>query len=152
MSQTILVYNHHPKLQISPHYLKTKTEQIFTSLGLKDPGIEITLVDDDFMTEQNERFMGKTGTTDVLSFPQIEPKEINKPCLPEYENKYIGDVLISLDEAKRQADLQNIDLEQEVVFLILHSVLHLIGYDHASEEQESQMQALESKVWNELQN
>ena len=115
-------------------------------LDLKGCGLELTFCDDSFMGGQNQKHMGKKGTTDVLSFPQIEPKKNRK----HYQGKFLGDILISLDQAKRQAKEQRLSLKKEVLFLILHSILHLIGYDHSEKGERFEMQALESRIWKAL--
>lgn len=104
-------------------------------------------MDDAFMKVQNKKHRGKKGTTDVLSFPQILPKKVNSRDFRRYRSKFLGDILISLDQAQKQADEQNIDLKCEVLFLTVHSILHLLGFDHETEKQRLEMQALESKIW-----
>jgi probable rRNA maturation factor len=94
----------------------------------------------------NRQYMGKGGTTDVLSFPLIPPGPKS-----HYRGQHLGDILISLDQAQRQAKLQGLSLRDEVVFLIVHSILHLIGHDHAREDERVRMQSLESKIWKKLQ-
>lgn len=116
-------------------------------LKLSDVSLEITLVDDKFITEQNKKHMGKDGPTDVLSFPQIESSDQTSMDLKRFKSQFIGDVLVSLDQAQAQADQQGISLAREVLFLTLHSILHLLGYDHATKSQIRQMQGLESRVW-----
>lgn len=113
--------------------------------------LEITFVTDAFMRAQNKRHMGKSGTTDVLSFPDqsVPEKDIGNPDL--FAGQYLGDILISLDRAKKQALIQKVATRKEVLFLILHSILHLIGYDHANERERIQMQQLESQIWQKLQ-
>lgn len=109
--------------------------------------MEITLVTDAFMRRQNLKFRGIRGTTDVLSFPQIpvKPKQRGHPKV--FGGEFLGDILISLDQARRQAEAQGIPLIREVTFLTVHSVLHLIGYDHATEKERAQMQKRESRIW-----
>ena len=102
------------------------------------------------MRKQNKKFMGKSATTDVLSFPQITPGKVNKPDLKRYQNQSLGDILISLDQAKKQASEQGISMRKEVLFLIVHSVLHLIGYDHDGIKHEQEMQEAEARLWQRL--
>jgi probable rRNA maturation factor len=98
------------------------------------------------MRAQNLKYMKKNGTTDVLSFPQLAPQ---KSCL-RYRGKFLGDILISLDQAKRQAKEQGIVFGQEVLFLTLHSILHLIGFDHGTKKELLKMQKIESEIWLDL--
>lgn len=145
-TQNILIINTHPRLKTSPHFLRTNCSRILEWLGLKDASLEITLCDDAFMRRQNRKHMGKAGTTDVLSFPQLPPQK----RVSSYRGKFLGDILISLDQAKRQADAQKLPLRKELLFLTLHAVLHLVGYDHAEEGERIKMQKLESSVWKNL--
>lgn len=119
-------------------------------LGLAGCTLELSLVDDAFMKLQNQKHRGKRATTDVLSFPHIQPKKVNSRDFRRYRLKFLGDILISLDQAQKQADEQNIDLKREVLFLTVHSVLHLLGFDHETEKQRIEMQALESKIWRDV--
>lgn len=116
-------------------------------LDLAGSTLELTLVDDAFMIKQNYKHRGKKCTTDVLSFLQIQPKKVNSRDFRRYRLKFLGDVLISLDQAQRQAREQNIDLKREVLFLTVHSILHLLGFDHETEKQRLRMQSLESEIW-----
>lgn len=115
-------------------------------LGLCDISLEITLCDDAFMRRQNLKFMKKNGTTDVLSFPQLEPQK----SLQNYKGHFLGDILISLNQARRQAALQKIPMQKEVLFLTLHSILHLLGHDHAKTLERQRMQKWESRIWKKL--
>lgn len=139
----ILIINTHPRLKTSHRFLRTNTSRILGFLGLSDAWVEITLCDDAFMRKQNRKHMGKRGTTDVLSFPQWPPQK----RVSSYRGKFLGDVLISLDQAKRQAEAQKLSLQKEVLFLTLHSVLHLVGHDHGEDGERRRMQALESRIW-----
>lgn len=111
-------------------------------LNLGDASVEVTLVGDRFMRAQNSKHMKKSGTTDVLSFPQLSPQK----SLSSYHGKFLGDILISLDQAKLQAKEQGITLANEVLFLTIHSILHLIGFDHGAKKERIKMQKLESEI------
>lgn len=115
-------------------------------MDLAGCSVEITLCDDAFMRGQNKKHMGHTATTDVLSFPQLPPQG----KMAQYRGKFLGDILISLDQARRQARDQGIGLRREILFLIMHSLLHLVGYDHATEQERLTMQECESRVWRAL--
>lgn len=115
-------------------------------MGLASCSVEITLCDDAFMRGQNKKHRSHVGTTDVLSFPQLPPQG----KMTQYRGKFLGDILISLDQARRQARDQGIGLRREILFLILHSLLHLVGHDHASERERLTMQEWESRVWRAL--
>lgn len=112
--------------------------------------MEITLVDDAVMKRYNWRYRKKKSTTDVLSFPQIVVNEKKIRSAKVFNGQFLGDILISLDQAQRQAQVQGIPLKKEVLFLILHSILHLVGHDHAEKKERERMQKWESKIWKKL--
>ena len=81
------------------------------------------------MKQLNELFRGKNSTTDVLSFPH-EPDEFD----PDIDN--LGDIVISVEQAQKQAAENGLTLEGEIKQLILHGLLHLCGYDHETDNGE----------------
>ena len=81
--------------------------------------INVTLVNDDMIKEMNKKFRNIDSSTDVLSFP-----------LGENGAKMLGDIVISVEHALSQANLYGHGIEREVAFLTVHSMLHLLGYDH----------------------
>jgi probable rRNA maturation factor len=98
-------------------------------------GVTVAFVSDRAMRELNRRWRGKGGTTDVLSFPSGQ-EEFEKG-----EGATLGDVVISVEQAARQAAEHGLDFDGEVAQLILHGLLHLCGYDHETDSGE--MNALE---------
>ncbi|EKD51977.1 MAG: hypothetical protein ACD_62C00148G0008 [uncultured bacterium] len=86
-------------------------------------------------------------TTDVLSFPSIQPGPDQVGVPRVFSGIFLGDVIISLDVAQKQALAQHISLSKEVTFLIIHSLLHLLGYDHDTQKKLRTMQAVESRIW-----
>lgn len=122
--------------------IETKDFQVFVEQAIKivpearTKSATIAFVSDRKMRELNKTFRGKNSTTDVLSFP-FEADEF------EAGENNLGDVIISLEQAERQARENNLAFESEIKQLILHGVLHLCGYDHETDEGE--MNALELK-------
>jgi probable rRNA maturation factor len=98
-------------------------------------GVTVAFVSDRRMRELNRRWRGKRGTTDVLSFPAGQEE------FERAEGSTLGDVIISVEQAARQAAEHGLDFENEVEQLILHGLLHLCGYDHETDSGE--MNALE---------
>lgn len=101
-------------------------------------GATVAFVSDRTMRELNRKWRGKRGTTDVLSFPSGQ-EEFEKS-----EGASLGDVVISVEQAARQAAEHGLDFEGEVRQLILHGLLHLCGYDH--ERDGGEMNALELRL------
>ena len=90
--------------------------------------IELTFVDDEQIKELNKEYRNIDKSTDVLSFPLGENGIYDKN--PENGFYMLGDIVISVDHAEKQADLYGHGIEREVAFLTVHSMLHLLGYDH----------------------
>lgn len=110
--------------------------------------LTVAFVSDRKMLELNRFFRKKNRTTDVLSFP-FEPDEF--AAAPEAfppASEFLGDLVISAEQAEKQAKENNLDLETEIKQLILHGILHLCGYDHETDAGE--MNALEIKLRDKL--
>lgn len=101
--------------------------------------VTIAFVDDDAMTELNQKFRKKAKTTDVLTFPADD--SYNEPSAT---GRPLGDIVISVDQARRQAVDEKHSLATEIRYLVLHGVLHALGYDHETDKGE--MSALEVAV------
>ncbi len=92
--------------------------------------VDVSIVNDETIKEMNREFRNIDSATDVLSFPLGENGvyDIN----PETDLKMLGDIVISVDHAIHQADLYGHGIEREIAFLTVHSMLHLLGYDHVN--------------------
>ncbi len=96
--------------------------------------INVTIVDDDEIRELNREFRDIDKSTDVLSFPLGEDGVYDYN--PETDALMLGDIVISVDHALAQAELYGHGIERELAFLTVHSMLHLLGYDHVNNEDE----------------
>ena len=108
-----------------------------------DGEVSVLFVTDEKIKALNFEFRKKNEVTDVLSFPQydnLKEEGTNEPFL------YLGDVVISLEQAARQAEEFGHTLEREIVYLTVHSILHLFGYDHMQEEDKKEMREKEKTV------
>lgn len=92
--------------------------------------ISVIFVDDAQIKKMNTEFRNIEDSTDVLSFPLGENG--NYDVNPETNYKMLGDIVISLEHAQHQADLYGHSLEREMSFLTVHSMLHILGYDHVN--------------------
>ena len=99
-------------------------------LPAKNASATIVFVSDRAMAQLNRRWRGKRGTTDVLSFSAAQDK------FEKSEGLNLGDVVISVERAARQARENKLSLNTEVAQLILHGLLHLCGYDHSTDKGE----------------
>jgi probable rRNA maturation factor len=101
--------------------------------------VSIAIVDDEAMRNLNRKFRKKNKTTDVLTFPADD-----SDADPNASGRPLGDIVISIDQARRQATDQKHSLATEIRYLILHGILHALGYDHETDAGE--MNALEIEV------
>lgn len=109
-------------------------------LDVAEGELSVLLTDDATIHPLNRDWRGKDRPTDVLSFSQLEGEPI--PGVP----LMLGDVIISLETAKRQADERGHSLDQEVQILLVHGIVHLLGYDHEVESEAEEMEAIEREI------
>lgn len=106
--------------------------------------VSVSFVNDDEMKKLNLEYRGIDSTTDVLSFPMIEFYEEDEEE-DEEDAEYIeeelalGDIVISMEKALAQAEEYGHSFERELAFLLVHGMLHLLGYDHENEQEEKAM-------------
>jgi probable rRNA maturation factor len=105
--------------------------------------LSIVLADDPTVHELNREYRGTDAPTDVLSFAQSEGEAFAQP---EGAARHLGDVVISVDTARRQAQEYGITLQDEVSHLLVHGILHLLGYDHEAADEADVMRAHEDAV------
>jgi probable rRNA maturation factor len=134
----IEVVNRQRKLPID-----CRSWQAFTAKALKltrtgDADVTVVFISNRAMREINRQWRGKRGTTDVLSFPA------NQDEFEKLEGLNLGDILISTEQAARQAKEHGLIFESVVAQLILHGLLHLCGYDHETDR--GQMNRLELRL------
>ena len=150
--------------ELSEGWLRMVMEAALAEALPKSEPVQVGLVvtDDETVRELNRRFRGLDEVTDVLSFSAshsghwageiqetrqeaLEPEDaVAFPfALPLGEPSPLGEVIISFPQTQRQAQERNGPVEQELALLIVHGVLHLVGYDHMEPEDEAQMQAKE---------
>jgi len=130
------IQNIHPELKVKKKTIQLLTKHVLTS-EKTDSSVDVILVDDKFMRRLNKKFTNKDKTTDVLSFGMREDKS------DAIEYPSLGDIYVSLDQAKRQAVEYKVGFEEEVARLVTHGLLHLLGYDHASKKEETIMRKKE---------
>ena len=109
--------------------LKTKAKAILSALGSRnDYELSLTIVDDNDMADLNLSYRSKEGPTNVISFPMGEG------MFSDITPHLLGDVVISIDTAEREATEAGITLDERLSQLLIHGVLHLFGYDHEISE------------------
>jgi len=116
-----------------------RTAQATLTHRSADGDLTVVLTDDARLQTLNRDYLGIDAPTDVLSFPASETD-------PETGARYLGDILISIPRAEAQAKSGSHPLEAEVQLLVVHGVLHLLGYDHAEAEEKTKMWKAQAEV------
>ena len=144
-----------PAYQIDERKIERLATLILGPLGVAGYQLGVTLTGSAAIRKLNRRFRGIDKATDVLSFPQLdwpEPLRVRSARVRETRSKrrrggdagpppVLGDVIISLPEAERNAEAIGQRLDREVCFLLVHGILHLCGHDHMTKPEERHMLA-----------
>ena len=126
---------------ITKKFIKEVVNSILEELSQDNVEIGLILTDNNTIQALNKKWRNKDKPTDVLSFPINE-----KP--PKYRYKILGDVVISLPFAKEQAEKIGLTYKEEVLRLTIHGILHLLGYDHETSEEDAEiMFSLQNEIF-----
>ena len=127
---------------------KRAVKATMAELSLGKHAISLLGCDDARIAVLNGTFRGKTGPTNVLSWPAVDlspAKDGDAPAVPKPKSR-LGDVAIAFETCQREALHQRKSLQHHVTHLIIHATLHLIGYDHLRKRDAARMETLETKV------
>jgi probable rRNA maturation factor len=140
----MLIHNLQKKVALDrPHFEEFADRIKQHVLGDKAVDFAIAFISDDRMRQLNEMFRNKDTSTDVLSFPH-EPDEFELPTADcQLPTVFLGDIVISAEQAQKQAAENGLSLDGEIKQLILHGLLHLCGYDHETDNGEMNARELE---------
>jgi probable rRNA maturation factor len=136
---------------VSPAWLRRLSS--LTLKKVKDPAFEkrselsIVLTGDSEVRRLNRQYRKKDKTTDVLSFPLLEGKKLKDGLNGMFP---LGDVVISVPQTRRQAIQQGREFRRELALLLIHGILHLLGYDHVTRPQEKKMFSLQDRLLREF--
>lgn len=133
--------------------LTATVDALLAAVGASDATVSLSIVRDRAMRAINNEHREKDTPTDVLSFPMYEPdafdrRRATRPLDLGNGEKMLGDIVIALDTARRQAADYDAPLEREVERLLIHSVLHLCGHDHHEPGERAIMEAEERRLAN----
>ncbi len=109
----------------------------------EDVSLSVVMVSDEKIQDMNRQWRGLDKSTDVLSFAYEEGENFS------FEERQLGDIIISVDHAREQAEAYGHSLKRELCFLFCHGLLHLLGYDHMTKEDEKVMFSLQEEILNE---
>ncbi len=140
----VLISNNQKQVAIDLDFIKVVAEEIM-KFEASPENVELSLVfcDDDFIQKLNKNYRGKNEPTDVLSFPMDEEHF-------ESEIRMLGDIVISTETALRQADNLKHPVPLEIIFLLIHGLLHLHGYEHSGKLQRKRMRDREVTIFRHL--
>jgi probable rRNA maturation factor len=124
--------------------LRRRARRILDALDRGRAELSILLVGDAEIAALNHRYRGRPRPTDVLAFSLLEGAHA------ERRGDLLGDVVIGIETAARQARLRRRKLDDEVARLLVHGALHLVGYDHLRSAEARRMRAQERRVWRTL--
>ncbi len=137
----IHIHNRQRTITIDTPRLKQHLQQVLEYLSCGDAELSVVFANDQFLRELNRTYRQKDRPTNVLAFPQSPTPSAND--LPSL----LGDVVVSLPTAAREARESDQPVEAHVLYLVLHGILHLLGYDHEhSPADQQRMEALEQTV------
>ncbi len=141
-------------------FLNEVADACFRAEGVENAGFSITIVDDARIQAINRETRNIDAPTDVLSFPMIRypkgttardnPKRVRREYDPELGYVNLGDCILNLDRAKKQADEFGHSLRRELGYLTAHSAFHLMGYDHMNEPDKRAMREMEKRAMRDI--
>ena len=121
--------------------LRSRARRVLSAVGQRGAELSVRLADDVEMAELNGEWRGRRRPTDVLAFSLLEGESA------EHRGALLGDVVIGVETAARQARGRKRGLDEELARLLIHGTLHLLGYDHEREEEGRAMRAEERRLW-----
>lgn len=149
----IFINDEQEKIKLDLDMNKLLEKVVIECLELEKLGtnyeVSITFVDNAEIKQLNKLYRNIDKHTDVLSFPTFDGEEFGEdedlPYAP-----LLGDVIISLETAKRQSEEFGHTIEREIAYLTAHSMFHLLGYDHLVDDEKSEMREMEKQVMKNL--
>lgn len=142
METEVLVRNSQPARVDESRIAEVASKSLAVEHFDEPAEISIVLVDDAQIRVLNRQYRGKDRPTDVLAFSQLEGEDF----APDGEKAALGDVVISVETAARQADERGLALRDELDLLVAHGVLHLLGYDDETADGAAEMRQRESLI------
>ena len=141
----VVVQNRQKRHRVRTAEIRETAEKILSDLGCHGCELSIVLVDDEEITHLNLAYLARDHPTNVLAFPMREGQD--KHLHPDL----LGDVIISTETAEREAQHRGVILQEEMTLLLVHGILHLLGYEHEEDSDKAAlMEAKEQEILNRL--
>ena len=137
----ILATNKQTVIDVDLPRIKHSSDKILRTLENEDSEISLTFVDDAGITEINRQYLGRDYPTNVIAF------SMNEGEFGDVNPNILGDIIISTETALRDAEGGGLSLEDELDYLIIHGVLHLLGYDHELPGEAEEMREKEKEIF-----
>jgi len=125
---SISIQNRQKLLSVDLGRVRRSLKRLLKELGFKDSEVSLLLVDDDQIREINKSYLQRDRPTNVISFAMTEG------AFGDVHPEILGDIILSVETAARDAVAYDIDFMDEVEFLLIHGLLHLVGYNHENVE------------------
>ncbi len=119
--------------------MQTTAQALLNALDKADAELSLLIVDDTRIAEINQKHLGRTGPTNVIAFP------MGNQDFPEIQPELLGDVVISMQTAHREASEAEYSMEERFTELMIHGILHLLGYDHETNQEDARQMAEKSR-------
>lgn len=152
----ITVINEQDKIKLNSDLLET-IEQVgilaLTEAGTLDNyEVSVLITDNEGIRKLNKQYRKKDVKTDVLSFPLFEENDDSQEPLffNETEEIILGDIVISAEKAKEQSEDFGHSFNREISYLLVHGILHLLGFSHNNDDEKSSMRSMEEKILSKL--
>ncbi len=136
----ILLSNNQNQHPVDSKALQSQIGQVLEKLGETQCELSLLLTDDAEIRQLNKTYRDRDHATDVLSFPQDED------AVNESGDTLLGDVVISVETAARQAEEHHLSFNEELILLAIHGILHLLGYDHERSPQDARIMKDKTQV------
>ncbi|MDM7987121.1 MAG: rRNA maturation RNase YbeY [Smithella sp.] len=142
----IQIENRQSRFKIEKRKIRSTVSTIFQLLDCPDKEVSIVFTDDENIQTLNKTYLGRDKTTNVISF------SLQEGAYGNINPQLLGDVVISLDTAQKDALKGNLALEQEIEYLLIHGILHLLGYNHenTSQAETRKMKQKEKEIFSKL--
>jgi probable rRNA maturation factor len=139
----IAITNRQRRLPIKTKNLRKAAETILSDLGYPDSELSVAIVGDRSIRKLNREYLGRDKPTNVISFAMQEGE------FPGVNPGLLGDVVISADTCAMEAEVGGVSFDARLIFLLLHGILHLTGYDHerSGEAEARRMEAKEQEIF-----
>lgn len=135
MKVKVEVFNTLKNVPVDKRNIINCARKVWSSESKRAAHLNIILVNDDYIIDLNKQFFGKSTTTDVISFPLSD----------ETQNIFEGEIYINVEQVERQSQDYGVSFEEELLRMVIHGILHFLGYEDKTESDKEKMRSLENK-------